>query len=223
VSVLAVERREGWVLLALDRPDKRNALSIELRDALSDALDGAAADETVHGVAVTGRGPVFSAGWDLGEFTSAAEDAELMERIWQSGDRFHRTLLSYPLPLVAALQGPALAGGFDLAVCCDVRIASTELRFAHPERTWTEVLYSPVEALVGSAVARDLLFTGRELDAAAALRLGLVSEVVPPERLPALLDETMARVAEVPREILVKTKAKVIRRAGIVVDETLDL
>ena len=223
MGVLTVERREGWVLLVLDRPEKKNALSLELRDAVSDALDAAAADEAVHGVAITGRGDVSSAGWDLGEFTAAAEDAELMDRIWQSGDRFHRTLLSYPLPLVAALQGPALAGGFDLAVCCDVRLASTNLRFAHPERTWTEVLYSPVETLVGSAVARDLLFTGRELDADAALRLGLVSEVVAPERLPALLDETMARVAEVPREILVKTKAKVIRRAGIVVDKTLDL
>ena len=164
MAVLTGERRGGWVLLTLDRPEKKNALSIELRDAVTAALDEAAADESVVGVAITGRGDIFSAGWDLAEFGAAAQDAELMGRIWRSGDAFHHTLLTFPLPLVAAVNGPALAGAFDLAACCDVRIAATTARFAHPERTWADLVCSPFDALVPGAVARDVLLAGMEID-----------------------------------------------------------
>jgi enoyl-CoA hydratase/carnithine racemase len=223
MGVLAVERREGWVLLTLDRPEKKNALSIELRDAVTAALDEAAADESVVGVAITGRDDIFSAGWDLAEFGAAAEDGDLMERIWASGDRFHHTLLTFPLPLVAAVNGPALAGAFDLAACCDVRIAATTARFAHPERTWADLVCSPFDALVPGAVARDVLLAGLELDAAEAHRVGFVSRVVEPAALPALLDEVMAKVAAVPREVQVRNKRKLVRRANIELLPTLEL
>ena len=120
---------------------------------------------------ITGAGDVFSAGFDLGEFTRAAEDPAFGAELWASSDRFHHALLTFPLPLVAAVNGPALAGGFDLAVCCDVRIAADTARFAHPEFTFGDVVYSPLHELVGGAVARDLCLTGRPIDAAEALRL----------------------------------------------------
>src|SRR3954466_10670498 len=113
MAVLDVESRTGWVLLTLNRPDKRNAPSIELRGHISDVLDGARADDDVKAVAITGAGGTFSAGWDLGEFERAAAEPDLGRRIWASGDRFHHTLLTFPLPLVAAIDGPALAGAFD--------------------------------------------------------------------------------------------------------------
>lgn len=209
--------------ITLDRPEKRNALSVALRDELSDALGALARDETVKCVVVTGAGEVFSAGFDLSEFRRAAGDPEFSRRLWASSDRFHHALLGFPLPLLAAVNGPALAGGFDLAVCCDVRIASATARFAHPEFTFGDVVYSPLHDLVSGAVARDLCLTGRELDAQEALALHLVSEVVPREGL----EEAVARVAQridgAPRDRLLRTKAKAIARAAISAQATLDL
>jgi enoyl-CoA hydratase len=223
MSVLLTDRRAGWVLLTLHRPQKKNALSIELRDAVSDALDRLGDDGSVHGVAITGSGGIFSSGFDLAEFTAAGEDRELASAIWESSDRFHHTLLTFPLPLVAAVNGKALAGGCDLAVCCDVRIASTAAAFAHPEFQWADVVYGPLEAIVGGGVARDLLLTGRPLDARAALQFGLVTEVVEPDELDAALDATMTRIAAAPRDALARTKAKAIARAGVALTPTLTL
>src|SRR5262245_5147562 len=223
MTVLLHERRDGWALLTLHRPEKKHALSIELRDAVSDALDELAADDSVKGVAITGSDGIFSAGFDLSEFTASGDDPALATEIWTSSDRFHHRLLTFPLPLVAAVNGPALAGGCDLAVCCDVRIASTDAAFAHPEFSWADVVSGPLEAIVGGGVARDLLLTGRRIDAATALRVGLVTELVEPDELPAALDATMARIAGAPRDALMRTKAKAIARAGITLSPTLSL
>jgi enoyl-CoA hydratase len=223
MGVLVIERRDGWALLTLNRPERRNALSIELRDAVSDALDELANDASVNGAAITGTGDVFSSGFDLGEFERTQTEPELGAVLWASSDRFHHRLLTFPVPLVAAVNGRALAGGFDLAMCCDVRLAATTAYFAHPEFAWADVVYGPLEAAVGGAMARDLLLTGRPLDAEAALRIGLVSEVVAPDELAALVDTTMQRVASAPRSALVRTKAKAARRAGVELLPTLDL
>jgi len=209
----------GVATLTLNRPEKKNALSIRLRDEISDALDALGADENVRCVVLTGAGDTFSAGFDLREF----EQPELADELWASSDRFHATVLSFPLPLVAAVNGPALAGGFDLAVMCDVRVASETARFAHPEITFGDVVFGPLHDLVGGAVARDLCFTGRSIDAAEAMRLGVVSSVVAPERL---MDEARRftdHIVRAPRDVLGRIKAKAIRRAGVVGPNTLDL
>jgi enoyl-CoA hydratase len=214
---------DGVATVTLDRPDKRNALSVELRDRISDALDRLAADEETRVVVITGAGEVFCAGFDLREFDRAAEDPPFGEVLWASSDRYHRTVLEFPLPTVAAVNGPALAGGFDLAVLCDLRVASDTARFAHPEITFGDVVYAPLHDLVGGALARDLCFTGRSVDSAEALRIGLVGRVVPPEALLAAATETALQVARVPRALLTRTKAKVLRTAGIEAGRTLDL
>jgi enoyl-CoA hydratase len=214
---------EGVATLTLDRPERRNALSIELRDRLSDVLDALAADEAVRVVVLTGAGDVFCAGFDLREFDQAAEDPELGKRLWESSDRYHRAVLEFPLPIVAAVNGPAVAGGFDLAVMCDLRIAAWSARFSHPEITFGDVVYGPLQDLVGSAVARDLCFTGRVVDASEALSMHLVSRVVPAEALAETAGEFAAQIARAPRDVLQRTKAKMVRRAGIVGDRTLDL
>ena len=144
--------------------------------------------------------------------------------LWTSSDRFHDTVLRFPLPTIAAVNGPALAGGFDLAIMCDLRIASTTARFAHPERSFGDVVYGPLHELVGGAVARDLTLGGLELNAADAFHLHLVNEVVEPD---ALMDATAAAVERVclaPRDVLMRTKAKALRRAGFSAESpTLDL
>ena len=210
---------EGVATVTLNRPEKRNALSIAVRDAVSDALGRLAADEDCKVVVVTGAGDVFSAGFDLREF----EQPELTEELWASSDRFHRAWLEFPLPTVAAVNGPALAGGFDLAVICDVRLASDSARFSHPELAFGDVVYGPLHDLVGGSVARDLCLTGRVLDAAEARTLGFVSAVVAGDELMGQAAETAAAIARAPRDVLLRTKAKFVRRAGVVSDKTLDL
>lgn len=213
-DVLLVERRETHAVLTLNRPEKRNALSVQLRDAISDALDALAGDDALKCVVLTGNGPVFCAGFDLSEFTRAADDDAFNRELWSSSDRYHDTVLRFPLPTIAAINGPALAGGFDLAVMCDLRIACTTARFAHPERTFGDVVYGPLHDLVGGAVARDLAIGGRELDAAGALAVHLVNEVVERGALAVATDATVERVCAAPRDVLMRTKAKALRRAG---------
>jgi enoyl-CoA hydratase len=209
--------------ITLDRPNKRNALSVALRDEVSDALDECARDESLKCAVVTGAGDVFSAGFDLAEFRRAADDAEFSRTLWASSDRFHHALLRFPLPLLAAVNGPALAGGFDVAVCCDVRIASSTARFAHPEFSFGDVMFSPLHDLVGGAIARDLCLSGRTLDANEALALHLVSEVVDPEDFEAAIARVATRIDGAPREKLLRTKTKAIARAAIATSATLDL
>jgi enoyl-CoA hydratase len=214
VSNLLVERHAEHAVLTLNRPEKRNALSIALRDAISDALDEIERDPTMKCVVFTGAGPVFSAGFDLSEFTKAASDDAFMTQLWASSDRYHDRVLRFPLPTIAAINGPALAGGFDLAVCCDLRIATTTAKFAHPERTFGDVVYGPLHDLVGGAVARELAIGGRELRAEDALALHLVGGVVGPEELEAATLALVERVCAAPRDILMRTKAKALRHAG---------
>jgi enoyl-CoA hydratase/carnithine racemase len=209
----------GAATLRLNRPQKRNALSIALRDEMSDALESLGVDDALRVLVITGGDDVFSAGFDLDEFAVT----DLADELWASSDRWHRDLLTFPLPVVAAVGGAALGGGFDLAVMCDVRLASETARFAHPEHRFSQVVYGPLHDLVGGAHARDLALTGRSLDAAEALQLGLVSRVVAPGDLQDEAQAVAHEIALAPRDVLVRMKAKILRRAGIRPGATLDL
>src|SRR5450755_154394 len=164
---------DGVATITLDRPHKKNALSVALREEVLIALEHLRSDDSVSCVVVTGEGDTFSAGFDLSEF--AIDDDAFQRQLWDSSDRFHHALLRFPLPLIAAVNGPALAGGFDLAVLCDLRIASSSARFSHPERSFGDVVYGPLRDLVGGAVARELTLGGRELDANEARAVHLVA------------------------------------------------
>jgi enoyl-CoA hydratase len=216
------EGDRGLAVVTLQRPERRNALSIALRDEMSDALDALADDDALRVAVVTGAGAVFSAGFDLDEFGRLGEP-EFAAGLWASSDRWHRTVLEFPLPLVAAVNGAAYGGGFDLAVMCDLRIASTEARFAHPEHSFSQVVYAPLHDLVGGAVARDLALTGRVVDAEEACAIHLVTRVVSADEL---LDDAVAvarEIARAPRDVLLHMKRKIARRAGISFGATLDL
>ena len=166
----------GIASLVVNRPDKKNALSIAVRDAISDQLERLAADEGLKVLVVTGAGTCFSAGFDLREF--GIDEPGFQDRLWTSSDRFHHALFRFPLPTIAAVNGAALAGGFDLALLCDIRIACSSAIFGHPEQTFGDVIYGLLHDLGGGAVARDLCFTGRRIDSTDALRMSVVSEVV---------------------------------------------
>jgi enoyl-CoA hydratase/carnithine racemase len=207
---VAISRPEqGIARLTIDRADKRNALSIQVRDEMSDALDALAADSELRVVVIDSIGPVFSAGFDLGEF----EDPAVQESLWASSDRWHETIRSFPLPLVASVQGPAFAGGFDLALMCDLRVAGRSATFRRPELAWGLALYSILADLVGGAVARELSMTQRELTADEALELRLVTRVVADDDLDASTLILARDVAACDRGALVHSKAMAIKMA----------
>jgi len=209
-------------VLTLDRAERRNALSVALRDAITAHLTDLADDPELMALVITGAGDVFSAGFDLREFEQAATDPAFGEQLWASSDRYHDAVAQCPFVTIAAVNGPAIAGGFDLAVLCDLRIASTTARFAHPEYTFGDVVYSPLHDLVGGARARELCMTGREVSADDALAWGLVTAVVPPVELRAAALELAGRVARADRAALLRTKAKAVARAREAGGRTLD-
>ncbi len=209
---------DGVATLTLDRAEKKNALSIALREEMSDALDALAADERLRVLVVTGAGDVFSAGFDLKEFSQP----ERADELWASSDRWHHTILGFPLPTVAAVNGGAFGGGFDLAVMCTLRVVADTARFGHPEHSFAQVVYGPLHDLVGGA-ARDLALTGRTIDAAEAHRLGIANEVVPCAEVVTAARAVASTIAEAPRELLVQMTTKVRDRARVVLGGTLDL
>lgn len=223
-NLVALERATPEIaLLTLNRPEKKNALTIALRDAVSDALDSLKAEAALKCAILTGAGTAFSAGFDFAEFQTAASDPGFHRDLWASSDRYHRALLEFPLALIAAVNGPAMGGGMDTAVLCDIRIAADNASFGHPEAAFGDVVYAPLHDLIGGAAARELCLTGRKVDAAEALRLGLVSEVAPAQGLAARALAVAQTIARGPREIIMRTKGKIIARAGIAFTATLAL
>ena len=166
--------------LELSRPDKRNALSQALRTEIAEALAAAGEDEAVGAVLLTGAGSAFCAGFDLAELAASSDPGA----VFAEARHYHRAVHGFAKPIVAAVNGPALAGGFDLALLCDVRIASSRATFGQPQvRLGVPASYDLVAHVLGVAVARDLCLSGRVLDADEALRLHVVSQVTEPADL----------------------------------------
>lgn len=207
---------DGIATLTLARPDRRNALSIKLRDEIAEQLDSWAADPAVRAVVLTGAGSTFCAGFDLDEFAQA----ELAPRIRDSSRRYHLAVWRFPKPLVAALNGPAVAGGLDLCVLCDFRIASATAVFGHPEiKFGAPPLFTPLQWIVGMGVARELCLTGRRIDATEAMRIGLVNSISEAARL---LDDAIAlarTIIEAPQPALEYTKSYLISSPGASFEE----
>ena len=210
-ELLTLERDPPLATITLNRPDKRNALSHALRLELASALEELDVDDSVSVAILTGAGPVFCAGFDLKEFQPGKEVFQ-DPAVWTSGQLMHERLQAFSKPLIGAINGPALAGGFDIAVQCDVRIASDTAEFGHPEiKFGAPTLITILSQIVGGAVARDLALSGRRIHASEAHRLGLVAKVVPG---PSVLDETVAYarvVAEAPLDALKAVKAAIVR------------
>ncbi|NIR40609.1 MAG: enoyl-CoA hydratase/isomerase family protein [Actinobacteria bacterium] len=163
--------------LELNRPDKRNALSSALRETIRARFAAAAGDDAVGAVLLSGAGDHFCAGFDLGEVAGSPDPAAL----FHEAGPYHHAVHTFPKPIVAAVRGAAVAGGFDLALMCDLRVAGTDAVFGQTQvRHGIPAAYELVAQVVGDTVARDLCLTGRTVDASEALRIGLVSRVCEP-------------------------------------------
>jgi enoyl-CoA hydratase len=211
------------VTITLNRPEKKNALSVALRDEISDTLNKLSGKSTVKTVVITGAGDVFSAGFDLKEFQKGMKDKDFNGMLWSSSDRFHHSILFFPLPIIAAVNGPAIAGGFDLASMCDIRVCTENAVFSHPEISFSEVMYSPLHELLGGALARDLCLTGREVTAQEAKQINLVTSVVPQSSLEEEVKRITAQINRASRDLLLTTKSKILQRANITGRLTLEL
>ncbi len=173
------EVADGVGTLTLDRPDRRNALSVDMFTELSDALDRWAYDDDVAAVVITGGEDVFCAGLDL-DLQSGFTD-QTRELYSEVCLRAYGTLLDYRKPTVAAVGGPALGGGCDIAVFADIRIAAPNSVFGFPQvRFGLTPYFSPLWKIVGLSQAKLLTFSGERIDAAEALRIGLVDRLSGP-------------------------------------------
>jgi enoyl-CoA hydratase/carnithine racemase len=194
---------DGVAKLTLSRAERRNALSIKLRDEITEQLNSWATYAGVRAVVLTGAGSTFCAGYDLDEFARA----ELAPRIKDSSHRYDLAVWHFPKQLVAAINGPAVAGGMDLSVLCDFRIALATAGFGHPEiKFGAPPLFTPLQWIVGIGVARELCLTGRRIDADEALRIGLINSISEPDRV---LDDAVATastIIEAPQPALECTK-----------------
>lgn len=201
-----LSQQDGHTLiLTLNRPQARNAYSEEMIDLLCEALDQAELNRTIRTVLITGAGACFSAGGDLklmrdkqGMFEG--DQVELRTRYMQNIHRIPRRLARFTKPLIAVINGPAIGAGLDLALMCDLRVASSKAQFGS---TFVKVGLIPGDGgayyltrAIGLAKALELTLTGRVIDAQEAKQLGILNHLVNPDELmstaQALADEINA-------------------------------
>jgi len=203
---LVLSRREGAVLtLTLNRPDKSNSLHPDLVEQLSAALKAAEADNALSVIVITGAGHSFCAGLDLELLVSWTTEQKLA--YLETATRVFRRVWSLPQPVIAVVNGPAIAGGFDLAAFCDIRLAAKEAIFGQAEINigLTQIIH-PLYKSIGLARAKELAMTGQNISADEAFRIGLVNHVYPREELIPRAMELAAVLASKPQGALFATK-----------------
>lgn len=189
-SSVAVERDGEIALLTMNRPEKRNALSLAMMRELDAALEALAGDREVRIVILRGEGPAFCAGHDLRELVG--RDAETYAAIFDACVTLMTRIATVPQPVIAEVAKVATAAGCQLVAACDLAVASSEATFATPGVRIGLFCSTPMVALtraIGRKRAMEMLLTGAPIDAPTALSWGLVNRVVAPERLS---DETLA-------------------------------
>jgi enoyl-CoA hydratase len=204
--------QEGPVTtITIDRPEARNAVDRETAQALADTFRAFAADETQAVAVLTGAGGTFCAGADL---------KAMDNRVERDGDApMGPTRMRLDKPVVAAVEGYAVAGGLELALWCDLRVAAEDATFGVFCRRWGVPLIDGgtvrLPRLIGSGRALDLVLTGRPVDAEEAQRIGLVDRVVPTGRALATAQELARELAAFPQDCLRNDRASVLDQHGL--------
>ncbi len=205
-QLVVMERHDQVAVLTLNRPEKRNALSLELRERLADALEACGGEET-GAIVLTGAGSAFCSGMDVTQF--GGDDAN-RRRIVETSTRLFTTLARSLTPTVAFVNGPAIAGGFALALLCDVRVAAHGARMGFPELgRFIPPSYAAARAALPSALARELCLTGRVIDAQESVARGVASLVGALEDAVALASV----IAAAPRPAVREVKRRVLLEA----------
>lgn len=214
-NTLLLSSRDRIAFLTVNRPDKLNALNEQCKNELREVFASVRTDPAVDVVILTGAGEkAFVAGTDIAEL--AGLDAERGKRFSEEGQDLFDRIQHLGKPVIAAINGYALGGGCELALACHIRIASENARFGQPEVGLGIIPgYGGTQRLartVGSARAMEMILTGNPIDAAEALRIGLVTRVVPPDRLMAAAEET-ARTILGKGQIAIRIALKAVNAA----------
>jgi enoyl-CoA hydratase len=212
-DVVLYERRGPAAWVTLNRPDKLNAISTEVVDDLRESWRRATEDDEVKVVVLTGAGRAFSAGYDIAEEVELEIDgAERWREVLAADVELTMELWSLPKPTIAAVRGWCLAGACELAMACDLVVASDDAQFGEPEIRYGS---GPVTLLMpfvlGQKKTNELLFTGDAIGATEAERLGLVNVVVSPDALEDAVEELIRKIAPTPLPVLRLTKLALIR------------
>jgi enoyl-CoA hydratase/carnithine racemase len=206
-GLLSIERHREVALVTLRRPERRNALSIELRLELADAFGRLSGDGDVGCIVLTGAGEAFCSGMDTTQFGG---DLEHRKRLVETSTVAFEAVGGCRRPIVAAVNGPAIAGGFALALLCDLRIASTSGTFGYPELPrGIPPSYAAARAVLPATVAQELCLTGQLVKAEEAQKLGIVREVVEGDVVARGL-ELAQRIADLPRKAVLETKRRTL-------------
>jgi 2-(1,2-epoxy-1,2-dihydrophenyl)acetyl-CoA isomerase len=225
-----LESREGGVaVLTMNRPDRLNALSRPMLDALLEALPRLGRDREIGCVVLTGAGRGFCAGGDVKGMAESASDAGLEERTQDLRARMEvsRFLHEMPKPTIAMVRGPAAGAGLSMALACDLRVASDTARFT---TAFARVGFSGdfggsyfLSKLIGTGRARELYYTARKVEAAEALSLGMVNQVVADAELEAATMRLAAQLANGPRIALRYMKRNMNAAESATLAEAFDL
>ena len=224
---LLVTEESGILTITLNRPDKLNAFIGHMRRDLAEALEAAGSDRGVRVVVITGAGRAFCAGGDVNFMAELMErhDSEEFARILGSGRRVITSIRQMSKPVIAAVNGVAAGAGCNLALACDLRIASTNATFSqsflkvglHPD--WGGTYFLP-RLLTPNKVC-ELFFLGEAIDASEAARLSLVNQVVAPEDLEAATQQLAERLRAAPPIALAAAKQAVYASQAADLDEML--
>ncbi len=196
-----VRNKVAWI--TLNRPERLNALSRALLQDLDQALEAAAGDDEVRCIVIKGAGRAFSAGYDMNVQTEGALPSDALSMILgdHPTDMYRKRIWDNPKPVIAQVHSFTLAGGGQLACHCDITIAADDALFGYPPVRYASVMsYMIWPELVGMKKAKQLGFTGNMMDAQEALRVGLVSEVVPRDELDEQVEKLAATIVKVPPE-----------------------
>jgi enoyl-CoA hydratase/carnithine racemase len=207
-GLLSIERRDEVALVTLQRPEKRNALSIDLRIELHDAVYSLGGDDEIGCIVLTGAGSAFCAGMDVTQFGG---DREHKRKLVESSSAAFDAVATCPRPVVAAVNGPAIAGGFALALLCDLRIAAEDATFGFPELPrGIAPSFAAARSVMAPAVAAEVALTGRVFDGREALRLGAVNELVSDSAVVERALEVAEAIATAPRDATLETKRRIL-------------
>jgi enoyl-CoA hydratase len=218
---IILEKKEGIAKVIINRPEARNALNIEMRKELLQAIEDVKNDNTVTVVILTGAGEkAFVAGADIADF-GRMSSLEMLEFCYTlGGQKLMREVEDLDKPVIAAVNGFALGGGCELAMACDIRIASENARFGQTE---INIGIIPggggtqrLPRLIGMGRAKEMVYTGGIIDAKEAERIGLVNRVVPPDKLEETVMELARKIAS--KSLLILKYAKRAMNRGMKTD-----
>jgi enoyl-CoA hydratase/carnithine racemase len=212
--------------LTLDRPERRNALSLAVLREVQAALGEIGADREVRVLVVEGSGPAFSAGHDLGEMVATREGGEFYDELFRACAAVMQALQALPQPVIAKVHGVATAAGCQLVAACDLAVAADEARFATPGvkiGLFCSTPIVPVTRAVGRKRALEMLLTGEMIDARTAADWGLVNRVVPAAELEAATMALAEQIASASPDVVALGKRAFYAQDGLVESAAYDV